>query len=134
MKTKVRRRAARRPASTKAVSARPPHRVREGVSPSRRAGHAGSDFDEYVAGVEASLGPGARDVLNAFRGHYTLASQLIELRRANHLTQQQVARKAGVDQSEISRLERGMANATKATLDRIGRVFGVTVGFLPAPG
>lgn len=97
----------------------------------RSGSHAGSDFDAYVAEVEAGLGPGGKDVLNAFRAHYTMASQLMELRKSRKLSQETVAELAGVHQSDISRLEHGAGYASKEKLDRIGAVFGLAVGFVP---
>lgn len=97
----------------------------------RSGSHVGSDFDAYVAEVESGLGPGGKDVLNAFRAHYTMASQLMELRKSRKLSQQKVAELAGVHQSDISRLEHGAGYASKEKLDRIGGVFGLAVGFVP---
>ena len=97
----------------------------------RSGSHVGSDFDAYVAEVEAGLGPGGKGVLNAFRAHYTMASQLMELRKSRKLSQQEVAELAGVHQSDISRLEHGAGYASKEKLDRIGGVFGLAVGFVP---
>lgn len=99
----------------------------------RTVSHVGSDFDDYVADVEARLGVGGRDVLNAFRAHYTMASQLMELRKARKLSQDKVAKLAGVHQSDISRLEHGSGFASKDKLDRIGDVFGLAVGFVSRP-
>ena len=96
----------------------------------RSGSHAGSDFDAYVAEVELGLGPGGKDVLNAFRAHYTMASQLMELRKSRKFSQEKVAELAGVHQSDISRLEHGAGYASKEKLDRIGAVFGLAVGFI----
>ncbi|TMD89301.1 MAG: helix-turn-helix transcriptional regulator [Chloroflexi bacterium] len=92
----------------------------------------GSNFDAYVDEVEAELTPANREVLAAFRTDFTLASQLIQLRKGRKLTQTELAKRAGVNQSDISRIERGSANASYRALRRIGRVFGLGVGFLPA--
>jgi len=93
----------------------------------------GSDFDVYLDEVEANLSPASREVLAAFRADYTLASQLIQLRKGRKLTQVKLAERAGVSQSDISRIESGVVNASYGSLQRIGRVFGVAVGFIPAP-
>jgi len=91
----------------------------------------GSSFDDYVAEVEADLDKTGQEMLHAFRSHYTLANQLIELRKRQKMTQQQLAKLAGVHQSEVSRIERGAANASQSALERIARVFGTSLGFVP---
>jgi ribosome-binding protein aMBF1 (putative translation factor) len=50
---------------------------------------------------------------------YTLAVDLIELRRSRGLTQQQLAERSGVAQSEISRIERGAIHPTDTTWKRL---------------
>ena len=92
----------------------------------------GSSFDDYVAGVEVDLDKTGREMLHAFRSHYTLANQLIELRKHQKMTQQQLARLACVHQSEISRIERGAANASQSALERIASVFGTSLAFVPS--
>ncbi|HEV2952909.1 MAG TPA: helix-turn-helix transcriptional regulator [Candidatus Dormibacteraeota bacterium] len=91
----------------------------------------GDSFDSYVAELASGLDQNGRELLEAFRGHYSLASQIIELRKRNHLTQAQLAAQARVNQSDISRLERGTGNASQAALERIARVFRASLGFLP---
>lgn len=91
----------------------------------------GSDFSDYVAEAEARLSPASREVLDAFRDDFTLASQLIQMRKGRRFTQVELAKRAGVDQSAISRIERGSVNASYAALQRIGRVFGTRVAFIP---
>jgi DNA-binding XRE family transcriptional regulator len=92
----------------------------------------GSDFGDYVAEAEARLSPASRAVLDAFRDDFTLASQLIQMRKGQKLTQVELAERAGVDQSAISRIERGSVNASYASLQRIGRVFGARIAFIPS--
>lgn len=96
------------------------------------AGVIGSDFDDYVDEVEADLSPANRELLAAFRSDFTLASQLIQLRKGRKFTQVELAERAGVNQSDISRIERGVSNVSEATLKRIGLVFGAGIGFIPA--
>jgi ribosome-binding protein aMBF1 (putative translation factor) len=91
-------------------------------------------FDEFTAELEAEAraqGPEAVAELEAFRLHFSLARQLAEQRRANHLTQKQLAEITGIDQSEISRIERGQANPTTATLGTLTRALGVDVRLVP---
>jgi DNA-binding transcriptional regulator YiaG len=66
------------------------------------------DAEAHAAGAEAVV------ELEAFRLHFSLARQLAERRRGRHLTQRQLADLSGIDQAEISRIERGQANPTNA--------------------
>ena len=92
-------------------------------------------FDDFIAELETEAraeGPEAIAELEAFRLHFSLARQLAEQRRARHLTQKQLAEMTGIDQAEISRIERGQANATTATLGTLTRALGVDVRLVPA--
>ena len=76
-------------------------------------------FGDFVREVEEEArqeGPRAVAELEAFRTHFALAQEIRELRKAHHLTQKQLAEASGIDQAEISRIERGQTNATTATL------------------
>jgi len=59
-----------------------------------------------------------------FAGAYDLAVQLIELRERRGLTQAELAAVTGIDQGDISRIERGAANPTEKTLIRIADALG----------
>lgn len=87
-------------------------------------------FSELVAEAEAE-GPTAVAELEALRLHYALARQLIERRHEMHLTQKQLAELSGIDQAEISRIERGQANPTTATLSALTRALAVDVQLVP---
>ncbi len=70
--------------------------------------------------------------LDALRLHFSFAQQLAARRRALHLTQQPLAAMTGIDQAEISRIERGQANPTTATLGTLTRALRVSVRLVPA--
>lgn len=92
-------------------------------------------FDDFVAELEAEAraeGPKARAELNALRLHFSLARQLAARRRALNLTQKRLAEITGIDQAEISRIERGQANPTTATLGSLTRALSVDVRLVPA--
>lgn len=92
-------------------------------------------FKDFMAEVEAEAaaeGPKAVAELEALRLHFSLARQLAAQRRALHLTQKQLADRTGIDQAEISRIERGQANPTTATLGTLTRALGVDVRLVPA--
>ena len=91
-------------------------------------------FDEFMVELEAEAqaeGPEAVAELEAFRLHFSLARQLGQRRREKHLTQKQLATMTGIDQAEISRIERGQANPTTATLGMLTRALGVDVKLVP---
>jgi len=52
---------------------------------------------------------------------YQLARQLIKARLAKKLTQDELAKKVGVKQEYIARLESGQANPTLETINKVGR-------------
>lgn len=92
-------------------------------------------FDDFIAELEAEAraeSPEAVAELEAFRLHFSLARQLAARRRALHLTQKQLAEMTAIDQAEISRIERGQANPTTATLGTLTRALGVEVRLVPA--
>ena len=89
-----------------------------------------TSFDEFIKELEAEAqaeGPEAVAELEAFRLHFSLARQLAARRRERHLTQKQLAELSGIDQAEISRIERGQANPTTATLSALTRALAVDV-------
>jgi XRE family transcriptional regulator, regulator of sulfur utilization len=55
-----------------------------------------------------------------FERAYDIAVQVMELREKRGLTQAQLAERCGVDQADISRIERGATSPTARTLQRIG--------------
>jgi len=93
----------------------------------------GTKFKDYVEEVEADLSEEGRAILEGFRSHYDLAAQLLELRRERELTQKELAHISGIPQSEISRIERGVANPTKATLEALGGALKARLAFVREP-
>jgi ribosome-binding protein aMBF1 (putative translation factor) len=92
-------------------------------------------FAEFIADLEAQArteGPEAIAELEAFRLRFSLARQLAAQRRPLHLTQKQLTDMTGINQSEISRIERGQANPTIATLGTLTRALGLEVRLMPA--
>jgi DNA-binding XRE family transcriptional regulator len=92
-------------------------------------------FEDFVREVEDEAraeGPHAVAELEAFRAHFAVAQEVRELRKARHLTQKQLASASGIDQGEISRIERGQSNPTTATLAALLAPLGARVGVVPA--
>ena len=75
------------------------------------------DFKNLIEDIEAEAkAEGSEAELRELRREFSIASQLMTLRREKKLTQKQLAQASGIPQSEISRIETGEANPTYATL------------------
>lgn len=97
-----------------------------------------NDFDEFMKEVgEESAAAGETAALAAYGEHFRLALAVIQLRKKQRWTQQQLAKASGVQQSEISRIERGQGNPTYRTLQALAQAVQMTVTFVaskPAGG
>ncbi|MCK1441900.1 helix-turn-helix transcriptional regulator [Bradyrhizobium sp. 48] len=60
-----------------------------------------------------------------------LPEAIAEIRHALGLSQVEFAKTFSLTTRQVSQLEQGEANPTAATLDRIARVFGFQLGFVP---
>jgi transcriptional regulator with XRE-family HTH domain len=60
-----------------------------------------------------------------------MAREVRELRKQHKLTQKQLAAASGIDQGEISRIERGQTNPTAATLAALLAPLGARLGVVP---
>jgi ribosome-binding protein aMBF1 (putative translation factor) len=75
---------------------------------------------EDISGTRnARLSPEADKQRQVFEQAYDVAVQLIALREAHGLTQAELAERCGIDQGDISRIERGATSPTARTLQRI---------------
>lgn len=89
-----------------------------------------TSFDDFYAEVVAEAeaeGPEAVAQLRMFEDRYRLASDLIGLRRAHAMTQQQLAAASGIRQSEISRIEGGAGNPTLKTIGALAHALGAEI-------
>lgn len=59
-----------------------------------------------------------------------LCKRVMELRKKNKLTLEQLAAASGVSRSMLSQIERGQANPTLAVTFRIAQAFGISIGEL----
>lgn len=76
-------------------------------------------YDDVSAARRARLSPEARKQGRVFEEAYDIAVQVIELREKHGLTQAELAERCGIDQGDISRIERGATSPTARTLQRI---------------
>ncbi len=88
-------------------------------------------FDDYISEVEQKAKAGGPEALarwDAFNAHYAMAREVRELRKKHNLTQKQLAAASGIDQGEISRIERGQTNSTASKLAALLAPLGARVG------
>jgi ribosome-binding protein aMBF1 (putative translation factor) len=62
-----------------------------------------------------------------FEQAYDIAVQVMELRERQGLTQAELAERCGMDQGDISRIERGSTSPTARTLQRIAEALNADV-------
>lgn len=62
-----------------------------------------------------------------FAEAYDIAMQIVTLREDHGLTQAQLAERAGIDQGDLSRIERGATSPTARTLGRIAEALDADV-------
>lgn len=90
-------------------------------------------FAQLMREIEAEAraeGPEALAQLELMRERYFIGGQLAQLRRTQNLSQPQLAKRSGVQQADISRIERGALNARTDTLAKLGRAMGVRLAFV----
>ena len=75
-------------------------------------------------------GSAASEELATFRDYFRLARDVAQARKAKGLSQQQLAKKCGLHQSEISDIERGDANPTLRTLQSLARGLDRRIGLV----
>lgn len=91
-------------------------------------------FEDFWREVEAEAraeGPEAVAKLEQMAHRFRIGAQLSVLRHRRRLTQTQLAEMTGVDQAEISRIERGVSNATEDTLARLARALDAELAIIP---
>jgi DNA-binding XRE family transcriptional regulator len=79
-------------------------------------------YKEYKR--DALKDPELKAAYDALEPEFRIAESMIKARVAKNLTQEQLAKKAGVTQNTIARLESGTNNPTVATISRVAGVLG----------
>ncbi|MEK1933152.1 MAG: helix-turn-helix transcriptional regulator [Pararhizobium sp.] len=67
----------------------------------------------------------------ARKGDLRLPGAVAEIRKGFGMTQEEFAKTLALTRRQIAEIEAGTANPTLETLDKIGRLFGFAVGFVP---
>lgn len=76
-------------------------------------------YEKYSAERRARLSPDGQEAVEVFSHAYAMGSALIEARQERSLTQRALADLSGVQQADISRMERGILAPTTSTLMRL---------------
>ena len=69
--------------------------------------------------------------VEAFREQFRVGRKLAQARLAKKLTQKEVASRAKVDQGDLSKIERGLANPTFSTLSAVAFAVGYEIDVKP---
>jgi DNA-binding XRE family transcriptional regulator len=64
-------------------------------------------------------------------GHLRLPGAVAEIRKGFGMTQEEFAKTLSLTRRQVAEIEAGMANPTLETMEKIGRLFGFSVGFVP---
>lgn len=80
-------------------------------------------FDDFLK--EQLKDPDLRAEYDALEPEFAIMQAMIDSRKANGLTQKQLAEKTGINQADISKLERGSANPSLRTLQRLALGMGM---------
>lgn len=92
----------------------------------------GTKFDDFLK--EQLKDPEVKREYDALGPEFAIIQALIDARQASGLTQKQLADRTGIAQADISKLERGNANPSLRTLQRLAAGMGMQVKleFVPA--
>jgi len=87
-------------------------------------------LNDYLQRSERTNSAAVREARAVFDQAYSVAGQIIDLRKKHQLTQVELSEKTGIPQAQISRIERGVISPTTATLAKIAEAFGVDLRFV----
>lgn len=71
--------------------------------------------------------PEIKKEYDALEEEYSLRNAIIYARNATHMSQQELARRSGINQADISKIENGNANPSFRTLSRIAEGLGMVL-------
>ena len=86
-----------------------------------------SEYSDAVQARRARMLPEGQEQAKVFSRGAAIAADVLALRLSRGWTQGDLAERSGIDQSDISRIERGLSNATEATLGRLAEVLDAEV-------
>ncbi|MFA6305053.1 MAG: helix-turn-helix transcriptional regulator [Patescibacteria group bacterium] len=80
-----------------------------------------NDFDYYLK--EDLKNPEFKKWFDYYGKQLEVSLAILRLRKKNHMTQAEMAKKLGTSQSNVARLEKGQQNFTVEFLDKIANIF-----------
>lgn len=90
-----------------------------------------AEYSRVVAARRARLTAAGQEQAKVFDRGARLAGDVLALRLARGWTQTELAHRSGITQADISRIERGLSNATEATLGRLAEVLDAELHMTP---
>jgi ribosome-binding protein aMBF1 (putative translation factor) len=88
-------------------------------------------YKKAVAGRWAKVSDAGKVQSVVFEGAYAVAMQVVELREKHGFTQAELAKRSGIDQGDVSRIERGSATPNEKTLIRIADALSADLKLVP---
>lgn len=95
---------------------------------------ADNSFEEFWRELEqevAAKGPKAVERFQQLQHRFRRGGEFSMLRHARGWTQAQLSAATGIDQAEISRIERGLGNPTEETLNTLAKQLGAHLAIVP---
>ena len=83
----------------------------------------GTNFDDFLA--EQLKDPEIKKEWDALQPQRAIIQAMIDARKESGLTQKELSERTGIAQSDISKLERGNANPSLRTLQRLAEGMGM---------
>ena len=91
-------------------------------------------YSDVASKRRARSGAQAEEQREVFVEAYDIAMQIVALREDHGMTQAQLAELSGVDQGDLSRIERGATSPTARTLARIAEALDADVRLVARAG
>ena len=88
-------------------------------------GNMSNKFDDFLG--EQLKDPEIREEYEALQPEYAAIQAMIDARVRSGMTQKELSEKTGIAQGDISRIERGNANPSLRTLQRLARGMKITL-------
>lgn len=80
--------------------------------------------DDVVARRKAALSPSGRVQVEVFKEAFSVGAQLARRRHELNLTQADLSARSGVQQADVSRIERGVVVPSMSTVQRLADALG----------
>ncbi len=85
-------------------------------------------YDDFDRMLEKEMqNPEFKKAYESLEPEYTVMQTLIDARKLKNMTQKQLADQTGIDQADISKLERGLSNPTLNMLKRLADGLGMRI-------